>query len=125
MIAEKPLNERRSDPRLDNNIPVKICGESGDFVSETQNISRSGTYCRVEKYIAPMTKLKIHLMLKNPETGKKNTRKISCEGVVVRSEPAEDGKGYHLAVFFSDITKRDAEFITDYVGAHLVQSKTA
>lgn len=119
MIAEKPINERRKDPRLANNIPVKICQEGGDFVAETQNISRSGAYCRVDRHIEPMTKLKIHLLLTSPEEGKKSTRKVSCEGVVVRSEPVIDGDGYHLAIFFSNITKRDAEYITDYVGAYL------
>jgi len=124
MIAERSINERRGDPRLDNNIPVKICQEGGDLVAETQNISRSGVYCRVNKHIEPMTKLKIHLMLSSPEEGKKGARKVSCEGVVVRSEPIEDGEGYHLAVFFSDITKRDAEYITDYVGAYLTPNKS-
>jgi len=119
MISVRPINERRGDPRLDNNIPVKICQEGGDFVAETQNISRSGAYCLVNKQIAPMTKLKIHLMLTPPDEGKKNARKVSCEGVVVRCEPAEGGKGYHLAIFFNDITKRDAEFITDYVSTYL------
>jgi len=124
MIAERSINERRGDPRLDNNIPVKICQEGGDLVAETQNISRSGVYCRVNKRIAPMTKLKIHLLLSSPEEGKKETRKVSCEGVVVRSEPIKDGEGYHLAVFFSDITKRDAEYITDYVDAYLTPNKS-
>jgi len=119
MIAEKLINERRKDPRLENNIPVKICQEDGDFVAETQNISRSGAYCHVDRHIEPMTKLKIHLLLTSSETGNKSTRKVSCEGVVVRSEPVTDGEGYHLAIFFSDIAARDAEYINDYVGALL------
>ena len=119
MIAEKLINERRKNPRLENNIPVKICQEDGDFVAETQNISRSDAYCLVDKYVEPMTKLKIHLVLTTSAEGKKNARKISCEGVVVRSEPVTDGEGYHLAVFFNDITKRDAEYISDYVDALL------
>ena len=119
MISLKPIDERRGDPRLENNIPVKICQEGGDLVSETQNISRSGTYCRVEKFIAPMAKLKIHLLLSSPKEGKKSAKKVSVKGVVVRSERVKDGKGYHLAIFFSDIAKRDAETITDYVSTHL------
>jgi len=119
MISRKPINERREDPRLEYNIPVKICQEGGDLVSETQNISRSGTYCRVEKRIAIMTKLKIHLLLASVKNGKKDAKKISCTGVVVRSEPISDSKGYSLAIFFSDISKRDAESITDYVSHHL------
>lgn len=124
MISERPINERREDPRLDNNIPLKICGEDGDLVAETQNISRSGAYCHVDKNIDPMTKLKIHLLLMTPGEGKKEARKVSCEGVVVRCQPDLDGKGYQLAVFFSDITKRDAEYITDYVSAHLQHNES-
>jgi len=120
MIAEWSERERRKDPRLENNIPVKICGEDGDLVAETQNISRSGAYCRISKPVDLMTKLKIHIMLTPPGEGKAKARKLSCEGVVVRCEPVEGGEeGYHLAIFFNDITKRDAEAITDYVTAHL------
>jgi len=122
MISVQPISERRKDLRLENNIPVKICQEGGDLVAETQNISRSGAYCLVDKYIAPMTKLKIHLLLASVDEGSKQARKVTCEGVVVRSEPVTDGTGYHLAIFFSDITQRDTEFITDYVRSYLPQN---
>ena len=118
------IDERRKNPRLDNNIPVKICQEGGDLVTETKNVSRSGAYCRVNQYIEPMTKLKIHLLLSFPKSGKSVTKKISCEGVVVRSEPASDDGKYHIAVFFSDISKRDAECITDYVDTYFKGEET-
>ena len=119
MISRRSIDERREDPRLENNIPVKICQDGGDIVTETQNVSRSGAYCCVNQYIEPMTKLKIHLLLSFSKNEKSVTKKISCEGVVVRSEPAPDNGKYHIAVFFSDITKRDAECITDYVDMYL------
>jgi len=117
------MHERRKDPRLDNNIPVKICQEDGDLVTETQNVSCSGAYCCVNQYIAPMTKLKIHLLLSDPTGGKNASKKISCEGVVVRSNPAPDGKRHNIAIFFSDIKKRDAECITDYVDTYLAKDE--
>ena len=119
MISPRSIDERRKDPRLENNIPVKICREGSNLVTETRNVSRSGAYCRVTQYIEPMTKLKIHLLLSFPKSGKSVTKKISCEGVVVRSEPASDDGEYHVAIFFSDISKRDAECITDYVDMYL------
>ena len=85
MIYEKSLHERRKNPRLEDNIPIKICQEDGDLVAEIKNISRSGAYCCVDRKMAPMTRLKIHLLLSTIEKGKKCARKISCEGVVVRS----------------------------------------
>lgn len=119
MISQKSLYERRKDPRLENNIPVKICQEGGDLVTETKNISRSGAYCCVNQYIAPMTKLKVHLLLSAPGGEKSAAKKISCEGVVVRSEPMPDEKNYSIAIFFNNIKKRDAECLSDYVKTYL------
>jgi hypothetical protein len=111
----KSMMERRKDQRIDNNIPVKICQVDGDIVTETKNISRSGAYCCVTQNIVPMTRLKIHLLLTHGNGGTSKTHTISCEGVVVRSELAADEKHYNIAIFFSDITNRDATIITDYV----------
>ncbi len=119
MISQKSQFERREDPRLENNIPVKICQDGENLVTETKNVSRSGAYCCVNQYIAPMTKLKVHLLLSAPGAEKNTTKKISCEGVVVRSEPMPDEKNYSIAIFFNDIKKRDAESLSDYVKNYL------
>ena len=115
----KPGPERRKHPRIANNIPLKICQEDGDIVTETWNISRSGAYCRVSRYIEPMTKLKIHLLLPAKKNNKQSTKKISCEGVVVRTETVPDKDYFNVAIFFSDIPKRDSEVIADYVSTYL------
>ncbi|MCA9400345.1 MAG: PilZ domain-containing protein [Candidatus Omnitrophica bacterium] len=111
--------ERRRDPRLENNIPLKIKLDGGDVVTETVNISRSGAYCRVTEYIEPMTKLDIHLLLPVRKNGKDVTKKVACQGVVVRVEPVDQTTNFNIAVFFNDITQRDSETIADYIGSHL------
>lgn len=123
MIQKKSMIDRRKHPRLANNIPVKICQEDGDVVTETANISRSGAYCRVERYIEPMSKMKIHLLLPIKRGGKSSTKKISCEGVVVRTESIPNQNAYHVAIFFSDISSRDSESIADYVSNYLQQAE--
>ena len=65
--------DRREHPRLLKNIPLKISGTDFDIVSETKNLSRSGAYCRVSKYLEPMTKLKIHLLHRLPTKNKNAT----------------------------------------------------
>jgi len=108
--------ERRRHPRIKGNIPVKICGEEFDAVTETKNLSRSGAFCRVNKYIDPMTKLKIQLLLSYKRSGKTITKKVSCEGVIVRVEQRPDEqKGYNTAIYFNDISEKDANAIADYV----------
>ena len=112
--------ERRGHPRLANNIPIKIIKDGGDIVTETANISRSGIYCKVDKFLDPMTKLKINLLIPMRKNGKNVTKKVVCEGAVVRTEqiPGETD-AYNVAIFFQDISKRDAAHIADYVDSYL------
>ena len=119
-MSQKHGIERRKHPRLYHNIPLKIWHEDGDIVTKTGNISRSGAYCQVNKYIAPMTKLKINFLLPVKKNGKTSSKKISCEGAVVRTDQL-GGNEYCLAIFFSDISQRDADSIADYVSSALEQ----
>lgn len=119
MIDEASLTERRRHPRLENNVPVKICQEDGDIVTETRNISRAGVYCRVQKPLGLMTKLKIHLLLPSQKNAKITTKKVSCQGVVVRTEPIKGEDAYYAAIFFNEISPKEAEYISEYVHAHM------
>ena len=126
MISQRSSQqERRKHPRIIKNIPIKIFQEDGDIVTQTGNISRSGVYCRVNRRIEPMTKLKVSLLLPLRKNGKNVTKKISCQGIVVRTEAIDAEKGYHIAIFFNDITHRDADIIADYVSSYLEQESQA
>ena len=109
------FKDRRKHPRVGGNIPVKICGDEYDAVTETKNLSRSGVSCRVNKYIEPMTKLKIQLLLSFKKKEKKVTKKVACQGVVVRVEPISSEGYFHTAIYFNDISDKDAVVISDYV----------
>ncbi|MDD3374777.1 MAG: PilZ domain-containing protein [Candidatus Omnitrophica bacterium] len=108
-------NERRRDPRVDNNVPVKISSEDFDVVTESKNLSSSGAYCLVDKPLEPMTKLKIQLLLPVKQKNKTIVKKISCCGVVVRSQPQEDKKCFSTAIYFNDIKDKDKKVITQYI----------
>lgn len=112
-------HEKRKDPRLENNIPVKICQEDGDIVTETANISRSGVYCRIDRYIEPMSRMQVHLLLPVVKSGKSTSKKITCQGVVVRTEPTDKREVFNIAIFFNNISQRDADTITDYINSFL------
>jgi len=115
VIDETSPAERRKHPRLENNVPIKICQEDGDIVTESRNISRAGVYCRVQKPLGVMTKLKIHLLLPSQKNGKITTKKVSCQGVVVRTEPIKGEDAFYAAIFFNDISPKEAEYISEYV----------
>ena len=107
--------DRRKHPRTQGNIPVKIYSDDFDVVTETKNLSRAGVYCQVDKYIEPMTKLNIHLLLSCKKDGKTQTKKISCQGVIVRTESVPGTEIFNVAIYFNEIKSRDAESIADFV----------
>ena len=121
-IPHKGGPERRRHPRLEHTVPVKISGGDVDIVTETRDISASGASCRVSAYLAPMTKLKVHLLLPLRGTGtgaKITTKRIDCEGVVVRAEAVPNGNYFHTAIFFSGIKPRDVETIARFIASKL------
>ncbi|MFC1631312.1 PilZ domain-containing protein [Candidatus Omnitrophota bacterium] len=111
--------ERRQHPRTEGLLPLKISQKGLDVITETKNISCSGVCCRVNKPIPLMTKLGLTLLLPIRHGTKVNTAKVKCKGVVVRSEPTiveEADTAYQsIAVFFSDLSKKDRGKITEYV----------
>jgi len=109
------IPERRKHPRFDGNIPVKFSGAEFDLVTETSNISRTGAYCQSNKYIEPMTKLRVNLLIPCRRNKRVYAKKVSCEGIVVRTESIPEKECYNVAVYFSDILPRDAECITEYI----------
>lgn len=111
--------ERRRHPRLQGNIPLKLsCGDF-DIVTETQNLSRNGAYCRVNKYVEPMTKLKICLLLPIKRNHRIVTKKVNCQGIIVRTESVPGKDFFNMAIFFNDIQTRDADTIAEFVDTTL------
>ena len=117
-----PIQERRKYPRLEKNVPVKLSSEEFDVVTETRNLSCAGTYCRVNKYFEPMTKLKVHLLLPLKKGDKIATKKITCQGVVVRVESQPGNEFYNIAVYFNDIGKKDAKCVDEFVNSVLAKT---
>ncbi|MDP2938892.1 MAG: PilZ domain-containing protein [Candidatus Omnitrophota bacterium] len=109
-------NERRKYSRVIKSLPLKITGEDFDIVTETKNLSPSGAYCQVSKYLEPLTKLKIILLLPFKRKEKTITKKISCQGVVIRTDNIPLKKDYYnIAIYFNDIQKKDLHKISDYI----------
>jgi hypothetical protein len=124
-VSPKASVEKRRHPRVDNSIPVKISASDADYVTETKNISCSGAYCRVGKYIEPMTKLAVTFLLPCRKAGRVVTRKISCHGVVVRTVNALHEEGFFTAIFFSDINAQDSRLLNEYVNDSMSKKEKA
>jgi hypothetical protein len=114
-VSSKPFLERRKYPRVEKNVPLKLSWADADVVTETRNISCAGAYCRVSKYIEPMTKVEVTLLLPVKKGEKITTKKITCRGVVVRTENIPDGEEFYTAIFFSDILPKDSRILAQFV----------
>ena len=110
--------ERRRYSRIKKPLPLKIKNEGFDIVTETKNISAYGTYCLIDRYLAPYTKLAIRLSL--PSKGR--TGQINCRGVIVRTEENSDNI-YNIAIYFNEIKKIDQKKISRYVDYYLKKEK--
>ena len=118
-----PLSqEKRRHLRVDYKIPVKISSDHGEIVTETKNLSCSGAFCRVDQHLEQMTRLKIHLLLPIRKSNKVTTKKITCQGVVVRSQALEGQDYYDTAIFFSDIASKDSRTIGEFVESMIERS---
>ncbi|MGB2705653.1 MAG: PilZ domain-containing protein [Candidatus Omnitrophota bacterium] len=114
--------EKRKYPRLkDRNISLKVKSGDIDIITQSLDISASGVYCKVEKEIPLLSRIKVLLILpksKKDPSGADQTAKIETDGVVVREHPVIiDGAivHYDVAIFFDNISVKDRESILDYI----------
>lgn len=114
------IKERRKHQRAKRHLLLKIADKGFDVITETTDISSSGIYCRISRNLSPMSKIEVILLVPT-KGGEKEGRKIRCKGVVVRSEPIilkDVDKGhYNIAIFFTDISKKDRKTLESYVGS--------
>lgn len=68
-----------------------------------------------------MSKLKIHLLLPFKKHDKIVTKKVSCQGVVVRTESQPQKDYFYTAIYFNDIKKNDMKCISDYINATMAR----
>jgi len=105
-------------------VTVALSDATVALQTETRNISASGFYCTLERFIPPMTKLQLEMEL--PSNARRH--RIRCTGVVVRTEPTvanpEHG-AFNVAVFFTDLAERDRASIAQFVRDRLSNASTS
>ena len=110
--------ERRKFPRVkDEGLSLKLRLDDFDSITHTMNISSSGVYCKLDKELPLMSRVKLILMM--PDPAKDGFLKdLEVDGVVVRQHPVTiDGaiKHYDVAIFFEDLSEKDKDSIDGYI----------
>jgi len=117
----KLMKENRQCPRVEKILPIKLSVSDFDILTETTNISASGTYFPIGKPLELMTKLRVVLLIPITKNKTKVIKKINCTGVIVRCEIAGKSKKhpYQAALYFSDLSDRDRKILHIFVNPFL------
>ena len=105
--------ERRRHPRYKR--PLELADgqpEQGFAVLETMNVSLGGVLCRVDRFLEPMTRLKVLGRIPGSE------RTLKADAVVVRVEPeveVADRDDYRVALFFQRMGDEDRAVLKGYL----------
>lgn len=111
--------ERRKSRRIeDEGLSIKLKIGDFDSVTHTLNLSTSGIYCKVDKEIPLMSKVRLVLMMPDQSQPDRPTANLELDGVVVREHPViinDEIKHYDVAIFFDNLSDKDAKIILDYI----------
>lgn len=116
-----PDRERRAHPRVRADLAAQIVThEKRDqpVVVRARNISCSGLYCHLDRYVAPFQRLHLSMIIPLVEQNRVHNEVIQLDAVIVRVEPEEedpDVLDYHIAVFFENVSEKDRQVIDRYV----------
>lgn len=110
--------ERRKYPRIDRQLPLKVLANGYDFITSTQNVSCIGTYCQINKYMPPFTKVIVKLTLPILTCNGNKNCNVECKGVVVRTDD-RNKNGFNVAIFFNKIKGEQRKIISQYINQFL------
>ena len=103
--------DRRRYHRSKRGFPVVVDESGPGVLNHVDNISSNGVLCHTIKPIPLMTKMCVALVLPRPET-----RRVECEGIVVRCEPHESGDDhFKVAILFTKMSDDDQKAISEFV----------
>ena len=115
------MKEKRKCPRVEKTLPIKLSISDFDVLTETKNISVSGTYFPVNRSLELMSRLNVVLLIPIKKNRNKVIKKVCCTGIVVRCEIAEEDTKhpYRAAMYFSDLKERDKKLLRVFVSPFL------
>jgi hypothetical protein len=116
------FRERRKAPRVDAEFPVILEGGISEASGRTLNISSSGIYCEIPRYIEPLTRIRMELLIPTRAESDDEGVRVGFDGVVVRTEPelpSTETVTYKIAVFFTSIPESSTKILNSFIEKHL------
>ncbi|MEZ5065249.1 MAG: PilZ domain-containing protein [bacterium] len=114
-------DDRRRTPRADARLRVDLAhGPEGALSVETLNIGSGGVYVQVPRFIEPLTKLSLAMVIPAPTADEEPVR-LETEAIVVRTLPeAPDPavEAYEIACAFLELADETRDAINRYILTH-------
>lgn len=122
-MKQQGPTERRREQRVQARLQIELELEpgGGTHASSTINVSANGAYFSSPRFIAPLTKLGLRLLLPEAAPGGPE-QAVDCQGIVVRCVPDRPTEGvdrYEVACYFTDTSPDFKERLGHYVQNHL------
>jgi hypothetical protein len=100
--------EKRGEKRIKIDLPIRISYRDNQEVSgKTENISRLGTYCEIDKEIPVGTDINIALEIPIYSEDIASSGKLRCKGRIFRCNLIRESDLYGIGIFFVIFPKRD------------------
>jgi hypothetical protein len=118
--------DRRRDERAEARLTIELGRPDQDEVLSVSsiNIGAGGVYVQVPRYIEPLTKLQLSMMIPGP-TPEEEAMAVEAEAIVVRTLPETPEPGVHqyeIACAFLDLRDEYRDAINRYILTHRAQS---
>ena len=114
-------SERRRDARATARLPVELAGDGDGTLSVSSlNIGAGGVYVEVPRYIEPLTKLSLSMMIPGPTPAEESSL-VETEAIVVRVLPERPDASvdrYEVACAFLDLTDENRDIVNRYILTH-------
>jgi PilZ domain-containing protein len=111
--------ERRGSTRVPARLSMEIILGGDRAQAESLNVSANGVYFSSRAFIPLLTRLRVTLELPGDAGA---TSRVSCDGVVVRTEPENEtpsAREYQVACYFTAISESDRTRLESYILRHV------
>lgn len=123
-------DERRTSPRASAELRVQLSGSASrgtdSITVSTLNVSSGGVYVEVPRFIEPLTKLFLTMLVPGP-TPSEEPVFVDTEAIVVRVVPDHASAAvnrYEIACAFLDLADEHRDVINRYILTHRVKAST-
>jgi hypothetical protein len=121
-------SDRRRNPRARAELRVQLSGPADSkqesITVSTLNVSTGGVYVEVPRFIEPLTKLFLTMLVPGPTPGEEPIF-VDTEAIVVRTSPEkheDKTERYEIACVFLNLADEHRDILNRYVLTHRVNA---